>query len=113
MPIPVQITFRDVPPSEALESRIQKRVERLERVADRATSLHVIVAAPHARPQGASHRGRLYQFTLEIRLPGTDIVVHQDDNENHAHEDPYVAMRDAFEALERRVHDHFDKIGRH
>jgi ribosome-associated translation inhibitor RaiA len=50
MAIPVQITFRDVPPSEALESRIHQRVERLERFADRATSLHVIVAAPHARP---------------------------------------------------------------
>jgi ribosomal subunit interface protein len=112
MAIPVQITFRDVPPSEALESRINQRVERLERFADRATSLHVIVAAPHARPQGASHRGQLYQFTLELRLPKGDIVVRQDDNDKHAHEDPYVALRDAFEALERRVHDHFEKMGR-
>lgn len=111
MAFPVQITFRDIPPSEAVEAKINKRVERLQRFADRATSLHVIVAAPHARPQGVSHKGQIYQFTLELHMPKGDIVVHQDDNPNHAHEDVYVAMRDAFAALERRVHEHLEKLG--
>jgi ribosomal subunit interface protein len=111
MGIPVQITFRDIPSSNAIEARIQKYAEKLDRFTDRATSLHVIVAAPHARSQGPQHKGQLYQFTLELTLPKGDIVVRQGDTGNHAHEDVYVAMRDAFKALERRTHEHFEKLG--
>ncbi len=111
MAIPVQITFRDIPQSDAVEARIRERAERLAKFAERATSLHVIVSAPHARSQGPSHKGQLYQFTLELMMPKGEVVVHQGDKGDHAHEDVYVAMRDAFEALERRAHEHLSKLG--
>jgi ribosome-associated translation inhibitor RaiA len=111
MAIPIQITFKDIPQSDTVEARIRKRAERLDRFADRATSLRVVVAAPHSRPQGVSHKGQLYQFTLELVMPKGDIVVHQADNPDHSHEDIYVAMRDAFDALERRAHEHVEKLG--
>jgi ribosomal subunit interface protein len=101
MAIPLQITFRDIEPSDAVEARINERVKRLEKFASRATSLHVTVAAPHQ----SGHKGQMYQFTLELCLPGGDVVVRQGDSPNRAHEDIYVAMRDAFLALERQVHD--------
>jgi ribosomal subunit interface protein len=107
MTIPTQITFRDIDPSEAIEARINERVARLEKFAKRATGIHVTVAAPHQ----SGHKGKLYQFTLELLMPKGDIVVKQGDTADHAHEDVYVAMRDAFQALERRVHDHVDKRG--
>ena len=107
MAIPVQITFRDIDPSDAIEARIFERVKRLEKFAARATGLHVTVAAPHQ----SGHKGQIYQFTLELLMPKGDIVVKQGDTQNHAHEDVYVAMRDAFSALERRVHDHIEKRG--
>jgi ribosomal subunit interface protein len=105
MAIPVQITFRDIDPSDAVEARINERVQRLEKFASRATGLHVTVAAPHQ----SGHKGQIYQFTLELLLPKGDIVIKQGDTPNHAHEDIYVAMRDAFQALERRVQDHLEK----
>jgi ribosomal subunit interface protein len=105
MVIPVQITFRDIDPSEAVERRIHERVKRLEKHASRATGLHVTLAAPHQ----SGHKGKIYQFTLELLLPKGDIVVRQGDTPNHAHEDVYVAMRDAFQALERRVQNHVEK----
>lgn len=108
MAIPVQIIFRDIDPSDAIESQIKDRVKRLEKFAKRATGIRVAVAAPHQ----SGTKGKLYQFTLELLLPGGDLVVKQGDTANHAHEDVYVAMRDAFAALERRVHDHFEKRGR-
>lgn len=111
MPFPIHITFRDIPPSDAIEARIRERADRLEKFADRATSLRVIVAAPHARSQGPSHKGQLYQFTLELVMPKGEVVVHQGDTNDHAHEDVYVAMRDAFEALERRAHEHVSRLG--
>ena len=107
MVIPVQITFRDIDPSDAIEARVNDRVKRLEKFAKRASGLHVTIAAPHHSGQ----KGKLFQFTLELLVPGGDIVVKQGDTPNHAHEDVYVAMRDAFSALERRVHGHVDKRG--
>ena len=105
MAIPLRITYRDIEASDAIEARINDRVKRLEKFAKRATGLHVTVAAPHHH----GHKGQLYQFTLELHLPKEDIVVRQGDSPNHAHEDVYVAMRDAFAALERRVHDSLDR----
>ncbi|MDX1486434.1 MAG: HPF/RaiA family ribosome-associated protein [Alphaproteobacteria bacterium] len=107
MPIPVQITYRDIDPSDAISARIEERVKKLERFAKRATGIHVTLAAPHH----SAHKGKLYQFTLELLIPGGDIVVKQGDTPNHAHEDVYVALRDAFAALERRVHEHVEKRG--
>ncbi|MDH3241527.1 MAG: HPF/RaiA family ribosome-associated protein [Alphaproteobacteria bacterium] len=107
MAFPVQITFRDIDPSDAIEARIFDRVKRLEKFAGRATGLNVTVAAPHQ----SGHKGKIYQFTLELRMPKDDIVVRQGDTPNHAHEDVYVALRDAFAALERQVHDHVAKRG--
>jgi ribosomal subunit interface protein len=105
MAIPLSITYRDIDPSAAIEAKINERVKRLEKFANRATALHVTIAAPHRH----GHKGQLYQFTLELHLPKDDIVVRQGDTPNHAHEDVYIAMRDAFAALERRVHDSLDR----
>ena len=105
MAIPIQITYRDIDPSDAIEARINERVARLEKFSKRATGLNVTVAAPHHH----GHKGQLYQFTLELFMPSGDIVIRQGDTPNRAHEDVYVSMRDAFAALERRIHDSFDK----
>ncbi len=107
MAIPLQITYRDIDPSDAIEARLRERVTRLNKFAKRATGLQVTVAAPHHHGQ----KGQLYQFTLELHLPREDIIIRQGDTPNHAHEDVYVAMRDAFAALERRIHDALGKRG--
>ncbi len=107
MAISVQTTFRDIDPSDAVEAKINDRVKRLEKFAKRATGLHVTIAAPHHGGQ----KGKHYQFTLELLVPGGDIVVKQGDTPNPAHEDVFVAMRDAFATLERRVHEYVDKRG--
>ncbi len=113
MAIPVRITFRDIPSSEAVEAKIHERAAKLEKFAERATGLNVIVAAPHGRSQGPTRKGQLYHFTLELLLPKGEVVVHKGDTGDHSHEDIYVAMRDAFKALERRAQEHFAKLGDH
>ena len=37
------------------------------------------------------------------RLQGNELVVDRDPTQDHSHEDPYVALRDAFDAMERRL----------
>ena len=98
----LKIAFRDMDSSEAVEARIRERAERLERYFDRIVGCHVVVDAPHRH----GHQGKLYRVKVVIAVPGRDIDVGHTGPLNHAHEDIYVAIRDAFDAAERRLQEH-------
>lgn len=95
------VTFRDIERSEAVEQRVLERAARLTRFSDRITSCHVVLQAPHRHRQ----RGTLYDVRIQLHMPGHEIVVHRDGADNHAYQDVYVAVRDAFDAAERQVED--------
>ena len=101
MRLPLQITFRHMDPSPALEARIRQRVEELEQFSDRLTSCRVVVDCRHRRHQ----QGNLFEVAIDLTLPGREIVVRNEAGINHAHEDAHVAVRDAFDAARRRVED--------
>ena len=89
----LQITFRDMPPSEALEARIREKVAKLEQFHPNITSCRVTVEEAHRHQQ----QGRHFGVRVEVRVPGHDAIV----SRFHHHEDPYVALRDAFGAPRR------------
>lgn len=99
---PLQVTFRHMDPSPAIEASIHERAARLDRIHDRITSCHVIVEAPHRRHT----KGRLYTIRVDLTVPGGEIVVNHEAHDKHAHEDVYVAIRDSFNAAQRRLKDH-------
>jgi ribosomal subunit interface protein len=97
MQIPVQITVRDMPHSEALDEHILAKAAKLEQYFSAITSCRVVAEAPHKH----HHQGRHFAVRLDITVPGNEIVV------NHEHdEDIYVALRDAFNAAKRRLEDY-------
>lgn len=98
----LQITFRGLPPSEAIEAKVRERAEKLDSLFDRITSCRVHVESPHAH----QHKGKLYEIHIELSVPQHEIVVSRAANANHAHEDVYVAIRDAFDAATRQLEDH-------
>ena len=102
MRLPLQITFRHMDPSAALEARIRQRAEELDQFFDRITSCRVVVECAHRRHQ----QGNLFEVRLDLTVPGREIVVGREPGTNHAHEDPYVAVRDAFDAVRRLLEDH-------
>jgi ribosomal subunit interface protein len=106
MQIPVEVTFRGMDPSEAVEAKIRKKAEKLERYFDRIVSCRVVVESPHRRHQ----KGKLYNLRIDIGVPGREIVVTHSGPKNHAHEDIYVAVRDAFNAATRQLEDHARKV---
>ena len=106
MQIPVEVTFRNMDPSEAVEAKIRKKAEKLERYFDRIVSCRVVVESPHRRHQ----KGKLYNLRIDIGVPGREIVVTHSGPKNHAHEDIYVAVRDAFNAATRQLEDHARKV---
>lgn len=102
MTIPLQITFQNMDPSPAIEAGIRKRAQRLERFAERIVSCKVVVEAPHRH----HHKGRIYRIGIEISIPGKDIHVTHNPEQDHALEDIHVAIRDAFNAAGRQLQDH-------
>lgn len=99
---PLSIAFRDLDPSPAVEARIRTHVEKLEHLYNQIIGCHVVIEAPHHR----QHKGKLYRASINIKVPSGEIVVNSTGPQDHAHEDVYVAIRDAFDAASRRLEDH-------
>jgi ribosomal subunit interface protein len=102
MQVPLQITFRHMDSSDAVAARIRERTAELERHFDRITSCRVVVECRHPRHQ----QGNLFRVRVDLKVPGREIVVGRDPAAHHAHEDVYVAIRDAFDATRRLLEDH-------
>jgi ribosomal subunit interface protein len=101
MPVPLQISFRNIGPSDAIEADIRKHVDRLQRFHGRITNCRVVIDARHRN----HHKGVLYNCGIDISIPGMEVAVHRVGPQDHAHEDVYVAIRDAFNAAGRRLED--------
>jgi len=94
-----QVVFRGIDHSLAVEAAVQKRLEKLERFSDEIQSLRVTLESPH----NYHHKGKVYHVGVEALIPNHDIVVTHEQHDKHSHEDIYVAIRDAFNAFERRL----------
>lgn len=101
MPVPIDVSFRNIEPSPAIEARIREKAAKLEQFFDRAISWKVVVEARHRH----RHKGKLYNVRIHLALPGQDLLVGHEHKLDHAHEDVYVAIRDAFDALGRQIQD--------
>lgn len=97
MQIPLQITLRDMPPSEAVETRIREKAQKLDSFYDRIMSCRVVVESP----QRHQHQGKLHSVRIDLGVPGAELVVNRVE-----HEDIYVAIRDAFNAIGRKLEDY-------
>ena len=105
MQIPLELTFHNMDRSDAVEANVRERASKLERYFDRIIGCRVVVEAPHKH----SHKGIVYEVRIDISVPGKEIVVNRSGAKNHAHEDVYVAVRDAFSAAARQLEDHARK----
>lgn len=97
MEVTLQITTRDIPHSEALESRIREKAEKLEKFYPHIMSCRIVVELPHKH----KHQGRIFDVRIDITVPGSELVVNR-----AADEDVYVAVRDAFDAAKRQLEDY-------
>ena len=99
--LPLQVTFRDIPPSRAVEADIREKAIKLESFYDRIVSCKVIVEAPHRR----HHKGKLYHVRIDVTVPGGELVINREPSQHASHKDIYVAIRDAFGAARRKLQD--------
>lgn len=102
MQVPLQITFRHMTPSPAVEAQIRERAAELEKFFPAIIACRVSVESSARR-----HRqGKLYHLRIDLTVPNREIAVKRDPSANHAHEDILVAVRDAFDAARRQLQDY-------
>ncbi len=119
MILPVQIAFRNMKPSEAVDARVREEVAKLETFYNRIMRCRVIVEIPHRHHR----KGDLYHVRIDMRVPGAELVVkrepslrtalRQADSEKQsksyepraAHKDIFVVIRDAFKEARRQLQD--------
>ncbi len=99
MQLPLQVTFRNLPPSDAITASIRKHADKLNQFYDRIMSCRVVVEAPHQH----HHKGNLYQVRIDLTVPHKELIVNREPPAHQAHEDIYVAIRDAFAAAQRQL----------
>lgn len=108
-----------MPPSDAVIARIHAKAAQLTRYYERITRCHVVVERSDAHRRSA----RMFHITLEISVPGADIVVrhqpalhgplarihmehHRELERGVLHANLYLTIRDVFEAARRRLEDY-------
>jgi hypothetical protein len=117
----VQISYRNVDQSDAIDRLIEAEAHKLEKFFARATGCRVLVERPHGRG------GREYSVRVDITVPGDELAIthvpgvyreaKQDPGDepprlsksaevDAAHKDLQLAVRDAFRKAGRRLQDY-------
>ncbi|MEY4167813.1 MAG: hypothetical protein RIR52_1637 [Acidobacteriota bacterium] len=120
MNLPIQVTFRNIKHSEAVDAYIREEAAKLDELFDQIISCRVVVEIPHQHHD----RGNPFQIRINIEVPGSSIVVNHQPS-LHGHEvdikveqrakvlelegrqkDIYVAMSDTFKVARRQLQDY-------
>jgi cold shock CspA family protein/ribosome-associated translation inhibitor RaiA len=102
MKIPLQITFQDIPPSEAVEAKIREAAAKLDQFYTDIMSCRAVVSSPQRHQRKGNH----YHVRLDVSVPGKELVVNREPGDRDAHIDIYVSIRDTFNVMERMLRDH-------
>ena len=106
MAIPMQITFRHMETSPAVEARVRDLTRHLGSFSERIQSCRVVVDTPHRH----HHQGKVFNVKVQVGLPGEDVVVDMERPQRDGHEDVYVVLRDAFYAAKRQVQQRMSSL---
>ncbi|BAI74955.1 SSU ribosomal protein S30P / sigma 54 modulation protein (plasmid) [Azospirillum sp. B510] len=105
---PLQIAFRNIDPSPALDHLIREHADKLDRFFGRIMAKRVVFEVPHRH----QHQGKQFTVQVSLTVPGDELVVHSGKAGGHGHESADAAIRDAFDAA-RRALERFAERHRH
>jgi ribosomal subunit interface protein len=98
---PLEIVFRGLDSSPAVDTDIHERVAKLEKFHANIISCRVVVEKHHRH----HHKGGLFHVRIDLKVPDKELVVSREPGKHHAHENVYVAVRDAFNAMQRQLEE--------
>ncbi len=102
MKLPLQITYRNMEKSEAIDDNVRKWVAKLENVSPDLISCRVVVEAPEPHKRKGDH----FHTRIDLALPGQEIVVNREPPQHQSYADAYVSIRDAFENAKRQLSEY-------
>jgi ribosome-associated translation inhibitor RaiA len=94
MELPLQITWRGLGRSPAIESAILERARKLEHFHRRIVSCRVVIE----QTDHHKRHGRQFAVRLDVRVPGAEVAIDYEHDE-----DVYIALRDAFADARRKL----------
>ncbi|AGA32139.1 ribosomal subunit interface protein, putative [Thioalkalivibrio nitratireducens DSM 14787] len=97
----VEIAFRNMDHSPAVEDRVRAQIAKLGQFHDQIIACRVAVEARHRH----QHKGHLYHVRIDLTVPNAELVASREPDAHQAHQDVYVAVRDAFAAMRRQLQD--------
>lgn len=101
MPFPTEITFHRMEGTEALRADIEKHARKLQQFEQGIIKCTVVMEpAEHHH-----HKGNRFAVRIRLTLPGGELDVGHTPSGDQTHEDAYVAIRDAFKAMRRKLQD--------
>jgi len=102
MDAPCQITFVGMDGAEPIRLEVRAWLTRLGPLMDQVKSGHVLI-------EGVDENRKLRTHRVRMDLPMSDgavVSVTHEHPSNAAHEDVYVAVRNAFRAARRQLEEH-------
>lgn len=102
----LSVVFHGMDPSAAVRDRGIYLMKKLARANPAIMHGTMTIEERHRH----HHQGNLFHVSLRLHLPGFDVIVTHDPERDHAHEDAYVAMRDACAAARKQL-DAYERRG--
>ena len=100
-PVPLEIHFRHLAHSEALETHIRHQVDKLGKFHPSLHNGHVTIEQLHRHHTQGNH----FHVRMGVKVPGHELIADRQPDQNHAYTDVYVAIRDAFDAMRRQLEE--------
>lgn len=104
VPFPIKIEFNNVRHSQAIEDNVRKHAEKLCKYFDRIMSCTLRIETHRHH-----NKGKIFHVRIDLKVPNAELVANRALTENHAHEDVYVTIRDAFLAMTRQLKKYVHK----
>ncbi len=100
MIVPIEISYRDVEKTEAIDNLIREKASKLNRFCDHIISCRIAVERPHEYVR----TGNQFRVRLDISVPpGHSVVVSKEPGNNKMHDPLPAVIRDAFKAAEKQL----------
>ena len=107
MVIPVQVTFRNMSTSDALEAAIREKAAKLDRLHPRIImGCRIAVEAERHRHM----RGSLFRVRIDLTVAQGELVASGNTTQPAPHENVYLAVNEAFDEVRRQLEDHAQRL---
>lgn len=106
----LNITYRDVEKTEAIERLVREKADKLDEVCDHIMSCHVAIEKDHERPASGSP----YRVRIDLTVPpGHELAVDKSPDKGVQYPPLESVIRDAFNAARRQLTQLSDRQQNH